>query len=97
MTFARRLDPTMRRTLEWYQRWRPKWIVNGGRLGLDARDQKTIMRGGAGQLRRSSTTRLNQGPFAGPSVITVGSANFRLAGGVNSIPRYVDLGGKLWF
>lgn len=40
---------------------------------------------------------LNQVTFAGPSVITVGSANFGSAGGVNSNPRSVEVGGKLSF
>ena len=40
---------------------------------------------------------LNQVTFAGPSVITVGNANFGSAGGVNSSPRTVEIGGKLSF
>ena len=40
---------------------------------------------------------LNQVTFAGPSVITVGSANFGSEGGVNSNPRSVEVGGKLSF
>jgi hypothetical protein len=38
---------------------------------------------------------LNQVTFAGPSVITVNSANFGSAGGVSSSPRYLEVGGKL--
>ena len=40
---------------------------------------------------------LNQVTFAGPSVTTVGSTNFGSAGSVNSNPRTVELGGKLYF
>ena len=40
---------------------------------------------------------LNQVTFAGPSVITVNSANFGSAGGVSSDPRRVEVGGKLTF
>jgi hypothetical protein len=40
---------------------------------------------------------LNQVTFAGPSVITVGSSNFGSAGGVNSSPRSMEVGGKLYF
>lgn len=38
---------------------------------------------------------LNQVTFAGPSVITVNSANFGSAGGVSSDPRRIDVGGKM--
>ncbi len=40
---------------------------------------------------------LNQVTFAGPSVITVNSANFGSAGGVSSDPRRVEVGGRLSF
>ena len=40
---------------------------------------------------------LNQVTFAGPSVITVNSANFGSAGGVASDPRRVEVGGKFTF
>ena len=40
---------------------------------------------------------LNQVTFAGPSVISVTSANFGSAGGVNGSPRSVEVGGKLSF
>ena len=40
---------------------------------------------------------LNQVTFAGPGVITVGSANFGSAGGVNSNPRSVEVGGKVYW
>jgi hypothetical protein len=40
---------------------------------------------------------LNQVTFAGPSVVTVGSANFGSAGGVNQAARAMELGGKLTF
>ena len=40
---------------------------------------------------------LNQVTFAGPSVLTVGSANFGSAGGVNNNPRFLEVGGKLSF
>jgi hypothetical protein len=40
---------------------------------------------------------LNQVTFAGPSATTVGGSNFGSAGGVNSSPRTVEVGGKLYF
>ena len=40
---------------------------------------------------------LNQVTFAGPSVVTVNSANFGSAGGVSSDPRRVEVGGKFSF
>ncbi len=40
---------------------------------------------------------LNQVTFAGPSVISVNSNNFGSAGGVNSNPRTMEVGGKLSF
>ena len=39
----------------------------------------------------------NQVTFAGPSVVTVNSANFGSAGGVSSDPRRVEVGGRLSF
>lgn len=40
---------------------------------------------------------LNQVTFAGPSVLTVGSASFGSGGGVNQAARAMELGGKLTF
>jgi hypothetical protein len=73
---------------------REGWLRN-----TDANLQKSVFI--TDKLRLSLQLRafnvLNQVTFSGPSIITVGQANFGSAGGVVGNERRAEIGGKLYW